>query len=71
MAKLHAMGLKQWILVQYKAVAQGLHTIEQGNPMALSLGTAKVDKVDSTFATTASSQVISCSRAKNWSMTCR
>ena len=59
MAKLHAMGLNQWILVQCKAVAWGLHTMEQGKQMALALGTAKVDKVDSSLATTASIQVIS------------
>ena len=59
MEKLYAMGLNQWILVQCKAAAWGLHTMEQGKPMALALGIAKVDKVDSDFATTASSQVTS------------
>ena len=49
----------------------GLHTMEQGKPMALALGMAKVDKVDSGFATTASSQVTLCSLARNWSVTCR
>ena len=39
--------------------------------MALTLGTAKVDKVISGFATTAISQVTSYSRARNWSVTCR
>ena len=70
MAKLHAMGLNQWILVQCKAAAWGLHTMEQGKPMALALGMAKMEKVDSSFATTAGSQVTSCSRARNWSVTC-
>ena len=71
MVKLHEMGLNQWILVQCKAAVRGLYTMEQGKPMALALGTAKVDKVDSDFATTTSSQVTSCSRARNWSVTCR
>ena len=46
----------------------------QGKAMALTLGKAKVnkvDKADSGFVTTASSQVTSYARAKNWSVTCR
>ena len=74
MAKLHAMAYTQWILVQCKAAAWGLHNREQGKAKVLALGKAKVDKVDkvdSGFVTTASSQVNSCSHARNWSMTCR
>ena len=60
--KLHAMGYNQWILVKFKAEAQGLHTMGQGKTMVLALGKVKVDKVgkaDSGFITNASSQVTS------------